>query len=140
MEGDRSVTDPQTLSAVQQAVVEALGVEPDEVTPESMLMADLGAESIDLLDILFRLERKLGVRIKAADISAHIQGDVPEGEFGDDDGVVTKEGLAQLRRVMPQLEHDPQAATLQAQNVIRLFSVENLADMVQARAAVPPAG
>ena len=64
----------QTISAVQEAVVGALGVSEDEAAPDATLMDDLGAESIDLLDILFRIERSTGVKIQASDLAEYIQG------------------------------------------------------------------
>ena len=66
---------PQTMTdgAVFEAVAIALGVDDDEVTREATLLGDLGAESIDLLDILFRIERATGVEIEASDLAEHIQ-------------------------------------------------------------------
>ena len=69
------------FAAVQEAVAGALGVDDDEATPEATLMDDLGAESIDLLDILFRIERS-GVKIQASDLGDDIQGGIPDEEFG----------------------------------------------------------
>src|ERR671916_2096127 len=96
----------EVSTAVQEAVVGALGVDEDEVTPEATLLGDLGAESIDLLDILFRLERKVGVKIQAADLGAHVQGGIPDEEFGDEQGKITPKGMAQLKKVMPQIDAD----------------------------------
>ena len=62
-------------------MVEALGVDDDEITSEATLLGDLGAESIDLLDILFRLERKLGIKIQTSDIISYIQGVATRGEI-----------------------------------------------------------
>jgi len=59
----------EVTEAVQQAVVDALGLEADEVTPDATLLDDLGAESIDLLDILFRLERSIKIKIQAAQLA-----------------------------------------------------------------------
>ena len=122
-------------SAVQTAVVDALGVDDDEVTPDATLLGDLGAESIDLLDILFRLERKLGVKIQAADLAAHVQGGIPDEEFGDDKGIITEKGLAQLKKVMPQIDEGGLAGKLEAEKVMSLFTVKNLEDMVAERVA-----
>lgn len=118
---------------VQTAVVDALGVAEDEVTPEATLLGDLGAESIDLLDILFRLERKVGVKIQASDLAAYVQGGIPDEEFGDDNGIITPKGLAQLKKVMPQIDEDELAGKLEAEKVMSLFTVQNLADMVAER-------
>lgn len=130
-----AMADEEVFNVVRTAVVEALGIGEEEVTPAATLIDDLGAESIDLLDILFRLERQLGVKIKAADLAAHIQGGIPEEEFGDERGIVNAVGLAQLKRVMPQIDSDELAGRLEAKKVINLFTVQNLADMVAQRAA-----
>jgi acyl carrier protein len=128
----------QTITTgVKFAVAEALGLDDDEVTPESTLLGDLGAESIDLLDILFRVERNLGVKIEAGDLAEHIQGGIPDEEFGDVDGLITAAGLAQLAKVMPQIDPDELAGKLAAERVIGLFTVDNLASLVLARAELP---
>ena len=123
------------FSAVQTAVTDALGVDEDEVTPEATLLDDLGAESIDLLDILFRLERKMGVKIQAADLAAYVQGGIPDDEFGDANGIITAKGLAQLKKALPQIDEGALAGNLRAEKVMSLFTVQNLADMVAARVA-----
>jgi acyl carrier protein len=120
-------------SAVQEAVVGALGVGEDEATPDATLMDDLGAESIDLLDILFRIERSTGVKIQASDLGEYIQGGIPDDEFGDENGIVSEKGLEQLKKVMPQIDADELRGKLEAEKVISLFTVGNLADMVAAR-------
>ena len=120
-------------SAVQEAVVGALGVSEDEATPDATLMDDLGAESIDLLDILFRIERSTGVKIQASDLGEYIQGGIPDDEFGDEAGIVSPKGIEQLKNVMPQINTDELAGKLEAEKVITLFTVGNLADMVAAR-------
>jgi acyl carrier protein len=130
-----TVTNDEIQSAVQDAIVGALGVDEDEVQPDATLLGDLGAESIDLLDILFRLERKLGIKIQASDLGAYVQGGIPDEEFGDENGIVSAKGLAQLKKVMPQINTDALAGKLEAGKVMSLFTVQNLTDMVAERAA-----
>jgi acyl carrier protein len=127
------MASPEIQSAVQEAVVGALGVGEDEATPDATLMDDLGAESIDLLDILFRIERSTGVKIQASDLGEYIQGGMSDDEFGDD-GVVSRKGLEHLHAVMPQIDPDEYEGKLEAEKVISHFTVGNLADMVEARA------
>ena len=129
-----AMTRDEIDSAVQESVVAALGVGEDEATPDATLMGDLEAESIDLLDILFRIERKTGVKIQAADLAAHIQGGIPDEEFGDEQGLITPKGMAQLKKAMPQINPDELQGKLQAEKVITLFTVKNLADLVEQRA------
>jgi acyl carrier protein len=130
-----AVTKAEIDGAVTEALVGALGVEEDEVTKDATVLGDLGAESIDLLDILFRLERKLGVKIQAADLAAHVQGGIPDDEFSDTSGKISAKGLAQLKKVMPQIDTDALAGKLEAEKVMSLFSVDNLSDLVASKLA-----
>jgi acyl carrier protein len=120
-------------NAVKDAVAEALALDEDEVGPDATLMDDLGAESIDLLDILFRIEKSTGVKIEASDLGDYIQGGIPEDEFGDENELVTPQGLEQLKKVMPQIDVDDLQGKLKAEEVIGLFTVQNLVDMVKSR-------
>jgi acyl carrier protein len=120
-------------SAVKEAVVQALALDEDEVTPNSTLMDDLGAESIDLLDILFRIERATGVKIGAAELGDYIQGGIPDDEFSDENQIMTAKGAEQLQRVMPQVDPAEVTGSLNADEVITLFTVQNLIDMVKTR-------
>ena len=129
-----SVTETEAYDAVKEAIVGALGVDEDEVTPEATIFEDLGAESIDLLDVLFRIERSTGVKVQASDIGEHIQGGIPDDEFGNEEGIVSDKGLEQLKKVMPQIEPDSLRGSLRAEQVITLFTVKNLADLVASRA------
>ena len=121
-------------AAVKEAVVEALALDDDEVTPDSTLMDDLGAESIDLLDILFRIEKSTGVKIEASDLGDHIQGGIPDDEFSDENEVVSAKGAEQLHKVMPQVDPADVEGSLKAEDVITLFTVANLTELVKSRA------
>src|SRR2546421_3668209 len=92
-------------SKVKDVLVDALGVDEEEVTPNASLRADLGAESIDFLDITFRLE-------KVFTIDPANQFKIPKGELFPDgfdaslaqDGKLTDEGLAEVRRRLPHAD------------------------------------
>lgn len=122
-------------SGVHVAVAEALGLDEEEVTADATLLGDLGAESIDLLDILFRVERQVGVKIEAGDLADYVQGGIPDEEFGDEDGIISAAGLAQLAKVMPQIDPAELAGKLEAEQVMGLFTVGNLVQLVQAVAS-----
>jgi acyl carrier protein len=84
---------------VTQVLVESLNVDEGDVTPTATLQRDLGAESIDFLDILFRLEREFNIRIPRGEL-------FPDSVFQGDpdfvrDGRVTEQGMAELRLRMP---------------------------------------
>ena len=128
-----TMTQTEIESAVQEAVTGALGADEGEVTPDATLMDDLGAESIDLLDILFRLERNTGIKIQAADLGDHLQGGIPDEEFSPE-GTVSPTGMEQLKKAMPQIDTEELQGKLKSDEVMSLFTVQNLSDMVAQRA------
>jgi acyl carrier protein len=128
-----AVTD--YLSIVRAAVAEALGIDVDEVKPTATIVGDLGAESIDLLDLLFRVERGTGLRIQAGEIADLLQGGLSDEEFEGEGGVITTVGLEKLSKALPQIDTGELAGKLVADDIITLLTVANLADVVTARAA-----
>jgi acyl carrier protein len=89
---------------VARVLVEALNVDEDEVRPTATLQGDLGAESIDFLDIVFRLEREFGIKIPRGELfpDSIFQG-APEFVR---DGRVTDRGMVELRSRMPYADLD----------------------------------
>src|SRR3954469_24060536 len=89
----------EIFAKVSATLVEALNVDEEEIKPTSTLQGDLGAESIDFLDIVFRLEREFGIKIPRGELfpEAIFQGDP---EFVQN-GKVTEKGLSELRNKMP---------------------------------------
>jgi acyl carrier protein len=116
---------------VSAVVVESLNVEEDEIQPTSTLQGDLGAESIDFLDIIFRLEREFDIDIPRDEL-------FPESIFQGDptlvhDGRVTSRGLEELRARMPladftEFEKDPETRHLGD-----LFTVQMIVRYVQSK-------
>ena len=92
-------TQEEIYTKVSDTLVEALNVEPEDIKPTSTLQGDLGAESIDFLDIVFRLEREFGIKIPRGELfpESIFQGD-PEFVLN---GKVTQKGLDELRQKMP---------------------------------------
>ena len=130
------MTNAELFSVAQRAVVQALDVDSEDVKPETTIFGELQAESIDLLDILFRIERATGIKVRSAEVGAYIRGPIPEGSFGDATGFVTREGLAQIKRSMPQIDEQSLAGRLHPEDIIKLFSVGNLVELLAERAAV----
>jgi acyl carrier protein len=91
-------TKEEVLDKVREALVEALGVDDDEVTPEATMVGDLGAESIDFLDIVFRLEKAFDIEIPRSELFPE---DVLTNAEYVQDGKVTAAGLAELKKRMP---------------------------------------
>lgn len=105
----------EIYSKVQNVLVDALGVDEDEVTPEATLRGDLGAESIDFLDIAFRLEKAFNIKIPRGEMLAE---DLFSNTAYVANGKVTPEGLAEMKKRMPHmdfaaLEQDPDINNMQ---------------------------
>jgi len=100
----------EIFEQVQEVMIDALGVDDDEVTLEATLMGDLGAESIDFLDIVFRLEKAFEIKIPREELFP-AESLMNESEFIHN-GKLTEKGLAELRDKMPhtdltEFEKDP---------------------------------
>jgi len=100
----------EIFKEVQEVLVDALGVDDDEVTAEATLTGDLGAESIDFLDILFRLEKAFGIKIPREELFP-AESLMNNPEFVNN-GKFTEKGLTELRDRIPHtdlsiLENDP---------------------------------
>ena len=91
-------TKEEVFEKVQAALVDALGVDDDEVTPEATLVGDLGAESIDFLDIVFRLEKSFDIEIPRSELFPE---DVLTSAEYVVDGKVTEAGIEELKKRMP---------------------------------------
>lgn len=122
---------------VQEVLVEALGVDDDEVTPEASLTGDLGAESIDFLDIVFRLEKAFSTPDKPFKIG---QGELfPENLMENDewvqDGKFTDAGMAMLKERMPHVDFSSFEDDRDVNNVAELITVKSLVDFVERKLA-----
>ena len=87
---------------VQEVLVDALGVDDDEVTAEATLMGDLGAESIDFLDIVFRLEKAFEIKIPREELFP-AENLMNNSEFVQN-GKLTEKGIAELKEKMPHTD------------------------------------
>jgi acyl carrier protein len=114
---------------VAETVADALGCEPEDVKPDASLIDDLGAESIDFLDLVFRLERAFKVKIPRGKIVEDARGTLPEAEF-EQKGLVTEKGLAQLRTFLSEVPAGRFKSPLKVAEIPRLFTVETFCKLV----------
>jgi acyl carrier protein len=123
----------EIYAKVSATLVEALNVEEDEIKPTSTLQADLGAESIDFLDIVFRLEREFGIKIPRNELfpEAVFQGDP---EFVQN-GKVTSKGLAELKEKMPFADLTDFEKNPEVSNFSDLFTVDLIARYIEGKLA-----
>ena len=125
-----ALSSDEVFAKVREAMVGALGVDEEEVTPEATLTGDLGAESIDFLDIVFRLEKEFGIKIPRGDL-------FPDNLFTNEQyvqgGKLTPAGVSELRKRMPhadltEFEKDPDV-----QNVNNLFTVGMICKYIESK-------
>ena len=112
---------------VKESVVEALGVDDDEVTPNAVLFDDLGAESLDLLDIVFRLEKEFGIKIPRGGIQADALASEGEELKDEDlvvDGVLTPLGIEKMKESMPEIDPSRITEGFRADDIATLFTVQ----------------
>ncbi len=125
-----SMSDQEIFAKVQEVLEEALGVDADEVTPTATIGEDLGAESIDYLDISFRLEKAFGIKIGETEM---FDQSVLSNPQYVQDGKVTAEGLSQLKAKMPHADWSEFEADPQVDNLPSVFTVEMICKFVKAK-------
>ena len=125
---------------VAETMADALGCDVEKVKPDSSLINDLGAESIDFLDIVFRLERGFKVKIPRGKIVEDARGPLSEAEF-ESGGAVTDAGVARLKFFLSEVPADRFKTPLKVVEIPKLFTTETFCKMVlrQQKAATPPA-
>ncbi len=119
---------------VKESVVEALGVDDDEVTPNAVLFDDLGAESLDLLDIVFRLEKEFGIKIPRGGIQADALAAEGENLKDEDlvvDGVLTPLGIEKLKTSMPEIDPSRITEGFRADDIATLFTVQTFVNITK---------
>ena len=118
----------QIFVKVREALVDALGVDDEEVTPEATLRGDLGAESIDFLDMVFRLEKAFDIKIERGEL---IPMDLLENTEYVNDGKVNAAGIAQLKQRMPFADLSKFEADPNVQNLGDQLSVQDMVNFVE---------
>ncbi|MFM9068998.1 MAG: acyl carrier protein [Planctomycetota bacterium] len=124
------LSQEEVLAKVQNALVEALAVDEEEVTPTATLVGDLGAESIDFLDIVFKLEKAFGIKISTGELFPE---DVLTNPSYVQDGNVTSVGLEELKKRMPFADLSKFSANPQVQDFGNLLTVSDLCRFVSSK-------
>jgi acyl carrier protein len=114
---------------VAETMADALGCDVEDIKPKVSLIEGLDAESIDFLDMVFRLERAFKIKIPRGKIVENARGDLPESEF-EDKGIVTEKGLAQLKAYLSEVPAERFKTPLKAADIPRLFTPETFCKLV----------
>lgn len=121
----------EIIEKVQEVLVDALGVDDDEVTTESTLMGDLGAESIDFLDIVFRLEKAFEIKVPREELFP------AEGLLNDPElvsnGKLTERGLNELREKVPHTELGEFEKDPDINKLADLFTVNAIVNYIESK-------
>lgn len=115
---------------VSATLVEALNVDEDEIKPTATLQGDLGAESIDFLDIVFKLEKAFSVEIPRKDLSPE---DILTNATYVQDGKVTPAGIAELKKRMPFADFTKFEASPQIRDFSNLITVSALCKYIETK-------
>ncbi|HEY5232153.1 MAG TPA: acyl carrier protein [Verrucomicrobiae bacterium] len=126
---------------VAEIMADALGCDVEKVKLNSSLISDLGAESIDFLDIIFRLERTFKVKIPRGKIIEAARGELSESAF-EQGGLVSDAGVARLKTFLNEVPADRFKTPLKSAEIPKLFTVETFCKMVirQQRATAAAGG
>jgi acyl carrier protein len=125
-----NMTHDDIYAKVKDVLIDALGVDDDEITPTAVIKDDLGAESIDFLDIMFRLEKAFGIKIPKGEL-------MPENVASDptfvQDNRLTPTGIAMLKDKMPHSDFTTFEADPTVDNMSKLFTVEAIVKYVEGK-------
>ena len=125
-------TKDEVFAGVRDALVEALAVDDEEVTLGATLVDDLGAESIDLLDIVYRLEKTFAIKIDRSEL-------IPEDLLTDTqyvvDGKLTAVGLEELKKRMPGKDLGDFEKNPMVQNISTILTVQDMCTLVENKLA-----
>ncbi len=127
--GSRRTKSWRSIPTVAETMADALGCDVDDIKPDVSLIEGLDAESIDFLDMVFRLERAFKIKIPRGKIVENARGDLPEAEF-EQKGIVTDKGLAQLREYLSEVPAERFKTPMKVADIPRLFTPETFCKLV----------
>lgn len=119
----------EIFAEVQEVLVDALGLDDDEVTPEATLMGELGAESIDFLDIVFRLEKSFEIKIPREELFP-AENLISNPDYIDG-GKVTAKGLEEFKARMPHTDFSSFEADPDVNKIADLFTVDSIVNFIE---------
>ena len=133
------MTNQEIFEELKPVLEEVLGVSPATVRLESVLVSDLGAESIDLLDLTFRIEEKFHIRIEANEIEREARKRLPAGVY-EKDGYLTEEALDEIRKSVPELDAGKLVKGLRKMDLPSLLTVSFFVRLIARKLAVEEKG
>jgi acyl carrier protein len=129
------MTETETFEKLLPLIREVTGARADQVTMASNLMADLGAESIDLLDLSFLIEETFGIAIEADEFERQASGQIPGGQY-ERDGYLTPEAIEELKKALPEVPPEKLRPGLKKIEVPSVLNVAVFVHLIQRKVAL----
>ncbi len=114
---------------VSKIIADVLVLDDDEVNLSSRLISDLGAESIDFLDLVFQLEKEFGIKIPRGQLEKNARGELSETEF-EKDGMVTPAGMKALKKYLNEIPEENFHENMKVNEIPMLFTVETFCKLI----------
>ena len=133
------MTEEKIFEELKPLLVEVLGVPAEKIHPDSVLVSDLGAESIDLLDLSFRIEEKFRVRIEADEIEREARKRLPDGVY-EKDGYLTEAALGEIRKSLPELDAGKLVKGLRKMDLPALLTVSFFVHLISRKLSTQKEG
>lgn len=116
------MTDTEVLERLFSCVASTIGTKQELITLDSSLINDLGADSLDLLDLMFSLEQEFGIEMTRGEIEKRLRASIPEDEF-EKDGVLTQKAKDVLMLQLPEVAREKFEGPLRAADIVKLLTV-----------------
>jgi acyl carrier protein len=127
------VSQEEIFTKVQAALVDALALDEEDVTPQATLQGDLGAESIDYLDIMFKLEKAFGIKIQREELFPE---DILTNAQYVQSGKLTSEGVAKLKERLPYVDLSRFEQNPSVQSFGSMLTVQDMVRYVENKLAL----
>lgn len=127
--------DKDILSKLNSCLAETIGVKEEEIALDSSIIDDLGADSLDLLDLVFRLEQAFKIRITRGEIEKRTRETMPNEDF-ESDGLLTEKAKKALQEALPEVDSSRFKENLRKSEIPRLFTVRTFLRLVKEKLEV----
>lgn len=121
----------EIIEIVKESIVDSVGVNIEEIKLQSQLVNDLGADSLDLVALIYQLETKLGISMQRGAIMERIRTVIPEEEFITEEGFVSDKGKEVIRKELPELSHIVFPEQMNFQSIVTYFTVETFVKLIE---------
>ncbi|NTU41490.1 MAG: acyl carrier protein [Nitrospirales bacterium] len=124
--------DEEIFTATRRCIAETTGCREEEISLDSSVIDDIGADSLDLLDLVFRLEQEFGIRITRGEIELKARQTLPETDF-EREGLLTPEAKKALKEALPEVDPARVDAISRKNDIPRLLTVRTFVRLVSSK-------